>query len=283
MIKRTRPTARAFTLVELLVVIGIIALLISILLPSLNKARRAAINTQCLSNLKQISYAMLMYANDNKQHLPNYQYMLTGSSVYYEPAGADIYNPSSGLWTEAVHRYLVKANRNAALGNANNYFLSMNVLRCPAAPALVGNDNWWTYGVNYSPATASKASPAVFNFYDLDRGILNAANAVKYCGSRLLTKVKPTEFLLCDILNSNTTAPPYTYNDKYQTLDTDTDGDGLVDTNSTTYTNHKPYGRYNYADFRHDKHMNYACADGSCKGVDVRTWVTNTGNLWYAP
>lgn len=61
---------KAFTLVELLVVIGIIAVLIAILLPALKKARDAAMNTQCINTLRNIGLAVLQYTLDNDGLLP---------------------------------------------------------------------------------------------------------------------------------------------------------------------------------------------------------------------
>src|SRR4051812_46446731 len=72
-VPRGRALSPAFTLVELLVVIGIIALLIGILLPSLARAREHAKSTVCISNLRQLGNALVMYTNDNRGYvIPSY-------------------------------------------------------------------------------------------------------------------------------------------------------------------------------------------------------------------
>jgi prepilin-type N-terminal cleavage/methylation domain-containing protein/prepilin-type processing-associated H-X9-DG protein len=120
-----RPTRhhRGFTLVELLVVIGIIALLVAILLPVLGRAQEAGRRTQCLSNLRQITLAWMMYADDNKGMLVN--------------ANPDLANPTP--WVAAGN-----TDNSIKDGALWKYVRSLKAYRCP------GDDRFYkiSYAIN---------------------------------------------------------------------------------------------------------------------------------------
>lgn len=91
-----------FSLVELLVVMGVIAILLAILLPSLAKAREAARQTMDLSNLRQLAGVCLLYAQDNKGSLPC-------ALPVYAYAGGENYNLFNGdTWWELTTRYGIR-------------------------------------------------------------------------------------------------------------------------------------------------------------------------------
>lgn len=69
--KKEKRKRRGFTLIELLVVIAIIALLLSILIPALSRARDQAMRTSCANNIRQLLLGLTIYADGNNQQLPN--------------------------------------------------------------------------------------------------------------------------------------------------------------------------------------------------------------------
>jgi len=122
-----RRRRRGFTLVELLVVIGIIAVLVSLLLPSLNRAREQARKTKCANNLRQIGIALQMYVNANKGWLP-------APATGYKPAGG-WYQEDWVHWQKETPARNIKESALAPyldMGSAD--YPEDSVLRCPSDP-----------------------------------------------------------------------------------------------------------------------------------------------------
>ncbi len=116
----------AFTLVELLVVIGIIAVLLAILLPSLSRARQAAMQVACLSNLRQIGLAFMQYADNNRNFYP----------VAYNPDG-NSYNTCEKYELEVMLSPYIGEPLTIEHAYAN-VRVGGGIWICPAAPVTTG-------------------------------------------------------------------------------------------------------------------------------------------------
>ncbi len=132
---RMHKQGRGFTLVELLVVIGIIALLISILLPSLARARQSAANVACMSNMRQIGTAIRMYAGDNGDRLPVGNY------------GKWIDSPDDSLdddtrWYQLINPYLGGIGNTEKTTQSGNGGILSKVIQCPEPAVPSGRNHY---------------------------------------------------------------------------------------------------------------------------------------------
>jgi prepilin-type N-terminal cleavage/methylation domain-containing protein/prepilin-type processing-associated H-X9-DG protein len=100
---------RAFSMVELLAVVGIISVLIAILVPALNRARESAKRVDCLSNLHQLGTAFVMYCNDNRGQFPRPAPQGTTGGIPPMPHDWIHWNWGRQLKDSAIVRYLGSA------------------------------------------------------------------------------------------------------------------------------------------------------------------------------
>ena|SRR5687768_6774679 len=177
-----RRTSQGFTLVELLVVIGIIAVLIALLLPALTAAREAANATKCLSNMRQVGLAVQLYQTESKHGRWLPPYLFHDTSDHYPPNSPSQKWPFYYVWLPA--KYL-RENSGTFICPSDQYTL----LRNPERRWFSGiQDSRYSYGMNLDlprqrtfvyPAAPFGSQSAHFNPRSL-KGVKDVANLIVF-------------------------------------------------------------------------------------------------------
>lgn len=137
--ERIQNMCRKFTLLELLIVIAIMAILVSLLLPGLNRARENARSVACINTLKTLGFGLASYTNDNNDFLPPMCYSGNAGGTPYFHQSLMGNNPLDGTWGYWHH---VKGT-----------YISIADLKCPSMNGnypLNGENDWWISYPHYA-------------------------------------------------------------------------------------------------------------------------------------
>ena len=247
-----------FTLVELLGVISIIALLVSILLPALNKARAQAKAVVCAAQMRQYTLAVVYYVDDNDNFFPMYAHELnyTSGNTNYEY-----------IWFNAIAPYMdgekippgAPVNEKRAIDSRNH---NMEVRDCPEKKSYIGI-HYGAYANNNVDAPWLICGPTYGNSFKWDaiRG--------------------PSEWIaFLDVYGLEETDSEGwgMYSPNYHRFDWDYDGDGIFDSHEGAGWGVIPY---NFAQPKiHNKAMNVGMCDGHVQRMSFNEFQNPDNRLW---
>lgn len=174
------PNRRAFTLIELLVVVSIIALLITILLPSLSKARRQAKSLLCQTHLRELSHGWHMYADENNDvAVPGRMAKLSGGTSnpdnWYDVGNGLKYRPR---WVATMGKQVGVFAFNEPSTSNDRQDYDSKVYQCPEAPKWIDERNY-AYGYNHQFLGNARKTNDQFHNFPVNRSrIRNFASTV---------------------------------------------------------------------------------------------------------
>ena len=249
---KMKSSTHEFTLIELLVVIAIIAILAAILLPALNSARERGRTASCINNLKQLSFGLQNYMDDNNDRQPRNAYAAAGAyakqhaslfysiAKYIEPSFKDCNAAEVTVWGTSA--FICPSDQKSE----SKYFPSSYGGTSPTLFPYgfsIGDEEWYVV-----PWKKIKNPSSVFAIMDALPEDNDDDRPALYVNSPRFTR------------------PEGTFQNTSNVFSSDFNNNGIPDTANTA----KPF---NLAALRHSGNINIIFCDGHVDSVDEGTWA----------